>query len=299
MSTTAWQGVYPALWIPTDAAGEVMVQALADQVRFLRQAGADGIMALGSTGEFVHLEMGPRKEVLRIVAEAAPGWPIIANCSDISPRRVAELGRAAREVGATVISLLPPWFFATAPSDVVEFMVRGAEAAQLPLMVYNYPERCGHRLALETIAAVCDRVPVVGLKQSGGEFGYHRELAQLAAEKQFTLITGADTRIPEAWELGARGVVSGLSNALPEYVVAAYRATKAGDHAKAAAETARLQQFAATLKGLEFALDCGAAMQARGRPTGEFKQLVSEATRRRHAEVVAAGRALLTGWGLV
>lgn len=299
MNTTSWQGVFPALWIPTDAAGNVMARELADQVRFLRQAGADGIMALGSTGEFVHLDVGPRQEVLRIVAEAAPGWPIIANCSDVSPRRVAALCETAREVGVAAISLLPPWFFAVSPADVVEFMVRSAEAAKLPLMVYNYPERCGHRLSLDTVAAVCDRVPVVGLKQSGGEFGYHRELAQLAAEKKFTLITGADTRIPEAWELGARGVVSGLSNALPEYVLAAYRATRAGDHARAAAETARLQQFAGTLKGLEFALDCGAAMQARGRPTGEFKQFVSDATRRRYAEVVSTGRAMLTGWGLV
>ena len=53
-------------------------------------------------------------------------------------------------------------------------------------------------------------VPVVALKQSGADFGYHRELAALGREKGFVLITGADTRIAEAFALGAGGVVSGL-----------------------------------------------------------------------------------------
>jgi len=297
--STRWHGVFPALWTPTDANGGLCRTELAEQVRFLRAAGADGVMVLGSTGEFVHLELSVRQHVLRTVAETAPGWPVIANCSDVSPRVVAELGRCARENGAAAISLLPPWFFASSGPDVAEFMVRGAEAAGLPLMIYNFPERTGHRLSLETVAAVCDRVPVAGLKQSGGEFGYHRELAALAAEKKFTLITGADTRIPEAFALGARGVVSGLCNAVPEPVVAVFRAVRDGRSEASAADQARLAEFAGQLKGLEFALDVAAAMQARGRPTGEFKQVVSAATRTRFAEVVTGCRGLLKAWGLV
>lgn len=297
--TDRWQGLFPALWTPTDATGALQRTQLAEQVRFLRAAGADGVMILGSTGEFVHLELPVRLDILRIVAETAPGWPIIANCSDVNPRHVAPLVRYARETGAAAISLLPPWFFAMAGADVVEFMVRGAEAAGLPLMIYNYPERTGHRISLETVAAICDRVPVAGLKQSGGEFAYHRELAALAAEKKFTLITGADTRIPEAFALGARGVVSGLCNALPEPVVAVFRAIREGKPQSAAADQQRLQEFAAQLKGVEFALDVAAAMQARGRPTGEFKQVLSPATQSRFAEVVRGCRQLLTAWGLV
>jgi 4-hydroxy-tetrahydrodipicolinate synthase len=292
-----WHGVFPALWTPTDADGGLRRADLADQVRFLRAAGVDGVMVLGSTGEFVHLDLPVRKEILRTVAETAPGWPVIANCSDVSPRHVAELGRCARETGAAAVSLLPPWFFASSGADVAEFMVRGAEAAGLPLMIYNFPERTGHRLSLETVAAICDRVPVAGLKQSGAEFGYHRDLAALAAEKRFTLITGADTKIPEAFALGARGVVSGLCNALPEPIVAVFRATREGRPEAAAAEQGRLREFAAELQGIEFALDVAACMQARGRPTGEFKQVVSAATRTRFAEVVGALRGRLAAWG--
>jgi 4-hydroxy-tetrahydrodipicolinate synthase len=266
---------------------------LAAQVRFLRDAGADGVMALGSTGEFVQLDLAERLEVLDIVAEAAPGWSVIANCSDTSPRRVSALAAGARERGAAAISLLPPWFFASQGPDVVEFMVRGAESAGLPLMIYNFPERTGHRLSLETVAAVCDRVPVVGLKQSGAEFAYHRELAALGTEKGYVLITGADTRIADAFALGARGVVSGLSNAIPEWIVQTLRAVQADDAAGIAAGTARVAGFATELRGLEFPLDVAAAMEGRGRPIGVLKPWISASTQARYAEVVAGTRACL------
>lgn len=293
-----WAGLFPALWTPTDADGHVRRAELADQVRFLRAAGADGVMALGSTGEFVQLDVPERLEVLRAVAETAPGWPLIANCSDTSPRRMLAMAAGARAGGATAIALLPPWYFASAGADVAEFMIRGAEAAGLPLMVYNFPERTGHRLSLETIARVCDRAPVIGLKQSGAEFSYHRELAALARERNFVLITGADSRIAEAFELGARGVVSGLANAIPEFVVETMRAARTGGVPAAAVGTARIAEFAAELRGLEFPLDVAAAMQGRGRPTGELKQIISTPTRVRFEEVIGATRACLRRHGI-
>lgn len=286
-------GVFPALWTPTDAGGELLTEALTGQVRFLREAGADGVMALGSTGEFVHLETAVRRDVLARVVEAAPGWPVIANCSDVSPLRVAALGRHAREVGAAAVALLPPWFFESAAEDVVEFLVRGAEASGLPLVLYNFPERTGHRLELEMVAAVAARVRVVAVKQSGAPFGYHRELSELGREKGFAVITGADTRIAEALAHGASGVVSGLANAVPEWVVAVYRGTVGGDAAKAATAQGRLERLAAALGGLAFPLDVAAAMEARGRITGALKPAVSPTTAERFRRVVERCREVM------
>lgn len=275
-----------------------MPDAIAAQAIFLRAAGADGVMALGSTGEFIHLDVPERVEVFRIIAAATPGWPMIANCSDTSPRRVAALAAGARDAGAAAIALLPPWYFPCAGRDVVEFMVRGAEAARLPLLIYNFPERTGHRLSLETIAAVCDRVPVVALKQSGAEFEYHRALASLGNEKGFVVCTGADTRIPEAVALGARGVVCGLANICPEWIVATLKAALAGDTATANSNSTKIGELASALHGLEFPIDVAAAMKGRGRPTGELKQSLSPATRKRMDEVESDVRVLLTRHGL-
>jgi 4-hydroxy-tetrahydrodipicolinate synthase len=283
--------VYPALWTPTDASGAVDGPLLEAQMAFLRAAGVDGLMVLGSTGEFVHLELTVREEVLRKVGEWAAGWPVLANCSDIHPGRVARLGRVARETGAAAISLLPPWFFPYSDEDVVEHLVRGAEAAGLPLVLYNFPERTGHRLRLEMIEAVCDRVRVVGIKQSGSDFGYHRDLAALGQARGFTVITGADTRVREAYALGARGVVSGLSNAAPEWVVGTYRCTGTPAlEAEVEMWETNLRKLSAAVSGLTFPMDVSAAMIARGRPVGVEKAAWSKATRERHASAVEAAR---------
>jgi 4-hydroxy-tetrahydrodipicolinate synthase len=292
--SSPWCGLFPALWTPTDAAGQVLWSDLEDQVRFLKGAGVDGLMVLGTTGEFAYLDLPTRQEVLRRVIAVEPGWRIIANCSDVSPLRVAVLGRHAREVGASAMALLPPWYHAVSPEDAAEFMVQGAKSAGLPLALYNFPERTGHRLAAETIASVCDRVQVVALKQSGADFEYHRELAHLAEKKGFVLVTGSDTRIPEAFDLGARGAVSGLANAVPEWVVGAFRAMQQGRRADAEKEARRLQSLATCLQGLESSLDVMAAMTARGRPTGVFKPAVSSATQARFERAVERARPLLT-----
>jgi 4-hydroxy-tetrahydrodipicolinate synthase len=294
----AWNGLFAALWSPADAQRGILTGPLADQVRFLHGIGLDGLMVLGSTGEFVHLELPARKTILRAAAEAAQGWPIIANCSDVHPSAVAELGHYARHLGIAAVAILPPWYFALKGEDVSEFLVRGAEAAGLPLVLYNYPERTGHRLSLETIAATCDRVPVVALKQSGDEFEYHRPLAELAREKGFVLITGADTRIEEAFELGATGVVSGLANAVPEWVLASFQAARQRDGPGSASAREQLRKVTACLSELEFPIDVAAAMLARGRPTGELKQVLSPVSRVRLETAIRRLRGVYKDAGL-
>lgn len=297
MSLT-WKAVFPALWTSTDATGRLLRDQCVRQIHFLRDAGCDGVMVLGTTGEFPHLDFETRREVIQLAVETVPDQPVIANCSAVNPHQVAQLGRHAREIGARAISLLPPWYYAVSPEDAAEFLVRGAEAAGLPLLLYNFPERTGHRLSIETIAAVCERVQVVGLKQSGAEFEYHRELAELGQKKGFVLITGSDTRIPEAFGLGARGVVSGLANAAPEWVVASFRAMQQGDGALAAQFANRLQAMVKAVGGLECALDVRAAMEARGAPIGEFKQVMSASSMARFKQAVEQCRAVMAAEGL-
>ena len=73
------QGVFAALWIPTDARGRLMKRALAAHLAFLRRSGVHGVLALGSTGEFPRMHLAQRQEVLATVAELAGPLQVIAN----------------------------------------------------------------------------------------------------------------------------------------------------------------------------------------------------------------------------
>jgi dihydrodipicolinate synthase/N-acetylneuraminate lyase len=294
-----WDGIYCALWTPTDEQGRLMERALEDNLDFLKCSGVQGLLPLGSTGEFPQLSPETRRATMEKVAQAAGPLRLMMNISDIRPSVVAELGRCARQVGAAAVSLLPPSFFPVAQEDLVEFFVRGAEAAQLPLFLYNFPERTGNRIALETVAAVVDRVPVAGIKQSGNEFGYHSQLVALGREKGFIVLTGADTRLSEAVALGVSGCVSGLSNAVPDLVLGAFSEAKTGAPQGAAVALSRMTELARRIPQVEFPLDVAAVMEARGRIVGSPKRIISNATQARYDKLVAELRTLFQQWKLI
>ncbi len=291
-------GIIAALWTPTDAQGRVIETGLAANLAFLRQRGVHGLMVLGSTGEFARLSLEARLDFLAAVQRHCGDWPAMANVSDIRPDAVTALGRRAAELGYSSISLLPPWYYPLAQVDLAEFFVREAERIALPLFLYNFPERTGHRISLETIATVADRVPLAGIKQSGAEFSYHRELLALGRPRRFVVLTGADSRLAEAMALGVTGAVSGLANAVPELMTAVYDAVRAGDTARVNEATGRLVELTRRLDAVEFPLCVAAAMAARDLCVGEPKCVVSAATRQRYDQLVTELRQLFHEWSL-
>jgi 4-hydroxy-tetrahydrodipicolinate synthase len=294
--STEWAGLFCALWTPTDEQGQLMESALVANIEFLKTRRAHGLLALGSTGEFLYLDPKARFRVIERVAETAAPLRLIVNISDLRPRVVADLGRLAKQAGAQAVSVLPPHFYPMAQEDLADFFSRAADAAQLPLFLYNFPERTGNRIGLETVAAVADRAPVAGVKQSGSEFAYHTQLVQLGREKGFVVLTGADTRLPEAVALGVSGCVSGLSNAVPELVLDALESAGKGAPSVAAE---RLGELGRRIQAVCFPLDVATVMAARGLPVGSSKSIISSATRSRCEHLRHELKELFREWNLV
>lgn len=269
-------GVIVALYTPTDSAGRLREAALRSHLAFLRKAGVAGLLALGSTGEFVHFSEAERGALLGRIAELAAPLPVLANVSDVSPAVAGRLARLAKSVGCVGIAVLPPWYFPLSQDDQLEFFLRVAAATDLPVCLYNFPERTGNRIGPETIAAFAERAPLLAVKQSGGEWEYHRELIALGRDRNFAVLTGSDTRFAEALALGCSGCISGLANFVPEPLVRIFAAATSG--LDTAEPTHLLQHLGAAGSGVNFPLEVAAGLRARGFATGEFKQAVSPAT---------------------
>jgi 4-hydroxy-tetrahydrodipicolinate synthase len=291
------RGVFAALWTPTDSAGHPLDDALRRHLAFLQSAGVDGVLALGSTGEFVHLAEAERAALLARIVELAGPMAVLANVSDVNPATAGRLARAAKSAGCVGLAVLPPWYFALSQEDQLEFFLRVAAATDLPVCLYNFPERTGNRIALETIAAFAERAPLFAVKQSGAEWAYHRELIALGREKNFAVFTGSDTRFAEALALGCAGCISGLANFVPEALVQVLAAVPAG--ADTTEPMRLLQRVGAACGALNFPLDVAAGMRARGFEMGEFKQAVSAATRVKFDRLTADLRLLLGEAGLL
>ena len=267
-------GVFCALWTPTGPAGEILWPELERHLAFLVDAKIDGFMALGSTAEFPHLTLPQRKEILERLARTH--LPLIANVSDVSHRNAIELSRHAKQCGAVASAVLPPWFFPMQQRDLAEYFISISQQSEMPLVLYNFPEVTGKKIELETIRRVAAAVPVLAVKQSGGEFQYHDELLRLARDSSFVLLTGADTRLEQALQLGCAGTVSGLANAVPEPLRSTFDHFKKGTAAQT--ESRLLQNLETRMGKADFPLNVKAAIAARGFETGALKNPVSPET---------------------
>jgi 4-hydroxy-tetrahydrodipicolinate synthase len=291
-------GIFSAQWLPTDSGGALDRTALAAHLAFEKRAGIGGVLALGSTGEFPHFSPDERKAVLATMAELAAPLPVIANITDIRPRAAIELGRFAKSLGLPAVALMPPIFFPMSQDDVLAYFLHVAEAVDLPVMLYNFPELCGKRIDLATIAAFADRAPMCAIKQSGGEFAYHRDLIALGREKNYVVMSGADTRLTEVFALGAAGCTGGLVNIVPELMVEIHRCCVAGRPADAAVSAARMVELGRVIDQLAFPPNVGAGLAARGFAPGVSKSILSPVSQRLSAKIEAELRALFQKWGL-
>lgn len=292
------QGVFAALWIPTDARGRLMKRALAAHLSFLRASGVHGVLALGSTGEFARMNLAQRQEVLATVAELAGSLQVIANLTSIRLDEVVALGKFARRLGLPGVALMPPVFYPVSQADILEFFLRAAGEVQLPVYLYNFPELTSNRIGLELIAKFADRAPMAGIKQSGGEFAYHRDLIALGREKKFAVFSGADTRLPEVFALGAAGCIGGLVNFAPEYMVAIYNACRAGRPDDCTLEAARMREIGPVVDRMLFPLSVATGMEARGFEPGVPKMVVSPESAKIYRGIVTDFRRMFKAWNL-
>jgi 4-hydroxy-tetrahydrodipicolinate synthase len=297
--TSPRAGILAALWLPTQLNGELDREALMRHLEFLRHHGIHGILALGSTGEFPHFDLEERKRVLECVAELAYPLPVIANISDIRPRAVAELGRFARQLRLPAIAIMPPGFFPSRQDDLLAHFLHAADAAQLPSFLYNFPELTGTRIDLPTVEAFSERAPMAGIKQSGGEFAYHRDLIALGAQRNFVVFSGADTRLPEVFGLGAVGCIGGLVNIAPDLMVHLFNVCRRGLPGDTALPFARLKEIGTVIDRLTFPLNVAAGMEARGFAPGAPKALVSPTSASLYRGIVDTLRARFREWGMV
>lgn len=292
------QGILAALWLPTDKAGNLLRADLEHNLGFLKRRGIHGVLALGSTGEFPQFDLEQRKRALATVAELAAPLPVLANVSDIRPQAVAELGRFARELGLPGIAIMPPGFYLSNQDDVLAHFLHASDKSGLPVLLYNFPELTGTRINRETVEAFATRAAMIGIKQSGSEFAYHRELIQLAREMKFSVFSGADTRLPEVFALGADGCIGGLVNLAPELMVHLYRVCRERRPGAPSPAFERLKDIGAIIDRLTFPLNVAAGMEARGLKPGEPKAVVSAHSQELYAGIVGDLRAKFAEWQL-
>jgi len=213
--------------------GEVDEQALRELVEFQIQGGIDGLVPCGSTGESATLTHSEHEQVIRIVIEQTRRRvPVVAGTGSNSTAEAIRFTAAAREAGADGALMISPYYNKPTQDGIFRHYKMIAAAVDLPLIVYNIPGRTASNIAPETFARLCEIRNIVGIKEASGSMDQSSDILKLAGDK-IAILSGDDSLTVPLIALGAKGVISTCSNAVPREMHDLADAAVAGDFAKA------------------------------------------------------------------
>jgi 4-hydroxy-tetrahydrodipicolinate synthase len=229
----SWKGVFPA--VTTQATAELAIdipstQRMVDQ---LVVDGVHGIIALGTVGENNSFEFDEKVTVLKHIVEAVAGRiPVLTGVSEYDTRRAIRYAQAAERVGASGLMLLPPMVYVPKPHELTAHFEGVARNTTLPIMLYNNPPAYRTSIGNDVLTALSGIANIVALKESAPDTRRFTDLRNAFGDR-YTLFAGLDDVALEGLFLGAKGWVSGLTNAFPQESVELVAAFERGDYATA------------------------------------------------------------------
>lgn len=228
-----FSGAMTALVTPMRG-GEVDYDRLAANVAFQIDNGIDGLVPVGTTGESPTLSHDEHDKVIEAVVKAAAGRvPIIAGTGSNATGEAVRLTKHAKEVGADASLQVNPYYNKPTQEGLYRHFMAIADAADMPMVLYNIPGRCGVAMTPQTVARLAKHPSIVAVKEATGSLDMASEIAHLCDPEKFTILSGDDTLTLPLISVGAKGVISVLSNLLPARVKALADAALSGDMAQA------------------------------------------------------------------
>ncbi|MFB0630090.1 dihydrodipicolinate synthase family protein [Streptomyces sp. AB3(2024)] len=236
--TSVLDGIHVPLVTPFDRAGNVAAEALEALAHEALDAGAAGIVTLGTTAETAMLEEAERDLVTEVCARVCrERGSLLTVGAGASGTRASEaaLARLARWPGVGAALVTVPSFVRPSAAGVLAHFTRLAGVSPVPLVVYHIPYRTGQPLDAVALRALGALPGVAGLKYAGG--GIDQETVALLGDLPdgFAVLAGDDAYLSPMLALGAVGGILASAHLATERFVELAAAWRAGDVPRARA----------------------------------------------------------------
>ena len=178
--------------------------------------GIDSIVVTGTTGEAATLTHEEHCECIKYAVQKIAGRvPVIAGTGSNDTAYGIELSKYACEVGADALLLVTPYYNKATPKGLIKNFIETAEATNKPIILYNVPSRTGCNISLPVYRELAKHERIVAVKEASGNIS---AIAELIAEcgDSYDIYSGNDDQIVPIMSLGGKGVISVLSNVLPQ-----------------------------------------------------------------------------------
>ena len=220
--------------------GELDEESLRGLIEFQIAKGIDGIVPCGTTGESPTLSFDEYKRVVGITVEVArKRVPVVAGAGSNATAKAVELTRCAKQLGVDATLQVTPYYNKPTPEGLYQHFKKVAEVG-LPLVIYNVPGRTGINITPETVARLSKIPEVAAIKEAGGDIAQMAEIHRRCGDR-VTLLSGDDAMTLPVLSVGGKGVISVISNLLPDKMTEICRAWQTGDR------TGALENYAGLL----------------------------------------------------
>jgi 4-hydroxy-tetrahydrodipicolinate synthase len=211
-----FKGAFTALVTPFSN-GQIDEEAYRQLIEWQVQSGINGVVPCGTTGESATMSHDEHKRVIRICVDQVKGRvPVLAGAGSNNTAEAVELTRFAKEARADGALLITPYYNKPTQEGLYQHFKRIADEVSMPFILYNVPGRTSVNMLPSTVARLNkDFADVVGIKEATGDLNQVSQVLEFCGP-DFQVLSGDDFTVLPLLSVGGCGVISVVSNILPD-----------------------------------------------------------------------------------
>ncbi|MDR0638018.1 MAG: 4-hydroxy-tetrahydrodipicolinate synthase [Spirochaetaceae bacterium] len=227
-------GTFTALITPLKDDGTVDYDGWRQLIEFQLEQGVAGLVPLGTTGETPTLDDDEEERLIRIAVGTVKGKvPLVVGTGSNSTRSTLFYTRRAQSLGADAVLITTPYYNKPNDSGLLKHF-EAAAAVDVPIVVYNIPGRTGRNIPATLMKELMQFPQIIGVKEASGDINQIGEVIDTASKirPDFQVISGDDGLTLPVMALGGTGVISVVSNLIPQKMAAFTGVLARGDYAE-------------------------------------------------------------------
>ncbi len=219
MREPVFTGACPALVTPFDQNGNINYDAFGLLIDAQIEAGVDAVCVCGTTGESATMSI--REHIAAVeycVKRVNHRVKVIAGAGSNDTSAAVYLSQHAQDSGADALLHVTPYYNKASQTGLIKHYEYIADRVELPVILYNVPGRTGVSFTAETYKILSENPKINGVKEASGNFSLLAHTRFLCPD-DFYIWSGNDDQVVPMMALGAKGVISVVSNIAPEVMV--------------------------------------------------------------------------------
>lgn len=216
MKKVLFTGAGVAIVTPFNKDGSINYEMLENLIDYQIENSTDAIIICGTTGESPSLDHEEHSNAIkRCVEHVAGRVPVIAGTGSNDTAYAVKLSNSAEEAGVDGLLMVTPYYNKTSQAGLIDHYNYIADRVSTPIIIYNVPSRTGVNIKPETYLELSKHKNIIAAKEANGDISSVAQTRRLCGDN-LSIYSGNDDQITAFMSLGAKGVISVLSNIVPQ-----------------------------------------------------------------------------------